>query len=107
MVGASTVQQLVTVTGMKNEGNSDKLRPRGAGRQPRQPHQGQDSPVARFLRVQGFGAGKTSPAAWIDAIDGTNSIVEVKGGTLLAGVRRPRSAAGSAASPRPIPTCPA
>ena len=30
---------------------------------------------------QGFGSGKTSPALFIDALDGTISTIEVKGGT--------------------------
>lgn len=86
VVGASTVQQLVTVTGMKNEGNSDKYAPEAQAADADSPIKGKTLLWLGSSVFQGFGAGKTSPAEWIDAINGTNSIVEVKGGTLLAGV---------------------
>lgn len=86
VVGGSTVQQLVTVTGMKNEGNSEKYDPAAQAANPDSPIQGKTLLWLGSSVFQGFGAGKTSPALYIDAIDGTNSIIEVMGGTFLATV---------------------
>lgn len=85
-VGASTVQQLVTVTGMKNEGNSDKYNPELQTVNVNSPIKGKNLLWLGSSVFQGFGSGKTSPALFIDAIDGTSSVIEVKGGTFLASI---------------------
>lgn len=86
VIGGSTVQQLVTVTGMKNEGNSDKYNPEVQAVNPDSPIKGKKLLWLGSSVFQGFGSGKTSPALWFDAIDGTESVIEVQGGTFLATV---------------------
>ena len=86
MVGASTVQQLVSVTGMKNEGNSDKYNPETLTMNADSPIKGKKLLWLGSSVFQGFGSGKTSPALFIDALDGTISTIEVKGGTFLASI---------------------
>lgn len=84
VVGGSTLQQLISVKGLQNEGNSDQYNPENQTADPDSPIQGQQLLWLGSSVFQGFGAGNTSPAEWIDTIDGTESIVEVMGGTFLA-----------------------
>lgn len=86
VVGGSTVQQLVSVKGLQNEGNSEQYNPENQTANPDSPIQGKKLLWLGSSVFQGFGAGNTSPAEWFDAIDGTDSIVEVMGGTFLATV---------------------
>ena len=85
-IGASTVQQLVTVKGLKNEGNSDKYNPENTAPLASQPIKGKKLFWLGSSVFQGFGAGGTSPALWVDAQEGTSSVIEIKGGTFLASV---------------------
>ena len=86
VVGASTVQQLFAVTGMKNEGNSDTYNPENVTMKADSPIKGKKLLWLGSSVFQGFGARNTSPALWIDAMDGTISTIEVKGGTFLASI---------------------
>lgn len=86
VVGASTVQQLFAVTGMKNEGNSDTYNPENVTMKADSPIKGKKLLWLGSSVFQGFGSGKTSPALYIDALDGTISTIEVKGGTFLASI---------------------
>ena len=86
VVGASTVQQLFAVTGMKNEGNSDTYNPENVTMNADSPIKGKKLLWLGSSVFQGFGSGKTSPALYIDALDGTVSTIEVKGGTFLASI---------------------
>ncbi len=84
IIGGSTVQQLVTVTGLKNEGNSDKYNPENVAANPASTIEGKHLLWLGSSVFQGFGSGKTSPALYIDALDGTTSTIEVQGGTFIA-----------------------
>lgn len=86
VIGASTVQQLVSVTGMKNEGNSETYDPENVTANANSPIKGKKLLWLGSSVFQGFGARNTSPALWIDALDGTESVIEVKGGTFLASI---------------------
>lgn len=86
VIGGSTVQQLVSVTGMKNEGNSDKYNPEVQTLNADSPIKGKNLLWLGSSVFQGFGSRNTSPALYIDAIDGTTSVIEVKGGTFLASI---------------------
>ncbi len=86
VVGGSTVQQLISVKGLQNEGNSEQYNPENQAANPDSPIQGKKLLWLGSSVFQGFGAGNTSPAEWIDAIDGTQSVIEVQGGTFLATV---------------------
>lgn len=86
IVGASTVQQLVTVTGLKSEGNSEKYDPENLTLKTDSPIIGKQLLWLGSSVFQGFGARNTSPALFIDAMDGTISTIEVKGGTFIASI---------------------
>lgn len=86
VVGASTVQQLVTVTGLKNVGNSEKYDPENLPLKTDSPIIGKELLWVGSSVFQGFGAGNTSPATIIDAMDGTISTIEIKGGTFIASI---------------------
>ncbi len=86
VVGASTVQQLVTVTGLKSEGNSEKYDPENLTLKTDSPIIGKQLLWLGSSVFQGFGARNTSPALFIDAMDGTISTIEVKGGTFIASI---------------------
>ena len=86
VVGGSTVYQLISVTGLKNEGNSDQYNPEVQAVNPDSPIQGKTLLWLGSSVFQGFGSGKTSPADYVSAIDGTNTILDVMGGTFLASI---------------------
>ena len=83
-LGASTYEQLVNVKGLKNEGNSDKYNPDQYTVDPNSPLKGKVGLWLGSSVFAGFGSDNTSPALFIDAMTGTSSIIEVKGGTFLA-----------------------
>ena len=85
-IGLSTYEQLVTVKGLKNEGNSEKYDPENTPALASQPIKGKKLFWLGSSVFQGFGAANTSPAKWVDAQEGTVSVIEVKGGTFLASV---------------------
>ena len=85
-IGASTVQQLVTVKGLNNQGNSEQYDPANTAPLASQPIKGKKLFWLGSSVFQGFGAGGTSPALWVDAQEGTQSVIEVKGGTFLASI---------------------
>ena len=86
-IGLSTYKQLVTVKGLKNVGNSADYNPDKYSMDPNSPIQGKTLLWLGSSVWQGFGTSESmSPALWMDAMTGTKSIIEVKGGTLLANV---------------------
>ena len=86
VVGDSTVQQLVTVTGLKSEGNSEKYDPENLTLNVDSPIIGKKLLWPGSSAFQDFGSRNTSPALFIDALDGTESTIEVKGGTFIASI---------------------
>lgn len=85
VVGGSTYNQLVVVKGLKNSGNSAEHNPENLTMDPNSPIKGKKLFWLGSSVFQGFGTGENmSPAYIFDALTGTESTVEVKGGTTLA-----------------------
>jgi len=83
-LGASTYEQLITVTGLKNVGNSDQYNPENVAPVENSPIEGKKTLWLGSSVFLGFGSGNTSPALFVDAKYGTTSVIETKGGTMLA-----------------------
>lgn len=85
VIGGSTYNQLVVVKGLKNAGNSAEHNPENLTMDPNSPIKGKKLFWLGSSVFQGFGTGENmSPAVIFDALTGTESTVEVKGGTTLA-----------------------
>lgn len=85
IVGGSTYNQLVVVKGLKNSGNSADHNPENLSMDPNSPIVGKKLFWLGSSVFQGFGTGENmSPALIFDAMTGTESTVDVKGGTTLA-----------------------
>lgn len=85
ILGGSTYNQLVIVKGLKNAGNSAEHNPENLTMDPNSPIKGKKLFWLGSSVFQGFGTGENmSPALIFDALTGTESTVEVKGGTTLA-----------------------
>ena len=78
---------VIRMLGLLNGGNlSVKYNPENLEKVKNSPIKGKKLLWLGSSVFQGFGARNTSPALWIDALDGTISTLEVKGGTFLASI---------------------